>query len=140
MKQIVFSVLILLVTQVSFANDYLEGLSERDCPGLKIVRNMAICTKVPGVDEVLKTRLTRGDSLDRIPRKVQFKGAVDLGLIPDADTDTIYVYPNVLRSAGSLVGYLIVEGVANNEMGVRFQVTTRYNAQGRLVSVTVREL
>lgn len=140
MKPIMFSLVLVLTAAAASANDYLSGLGQEDCPGLKITGGMALCTKVPGLKEVMETRLTRGDSLDRIPRVIQFKGAVDLGLIADADTDTIYVFPNVLRKAGSVVGYLIVEGVANNEMGVRLQVTTRYNARGRLVSVSVRDL
>jgi hypothetical protein len=67
----------------------------------------------------------------------RFSGAIELGLMPDADTNGIYHYVNALvEPNGKRVGYLVVDGYENSEMQVRAQLTATYNLKGDLISAS----
>ena len=76
--------------------------------------------------------------VDKIPVN-ELDAVFDLEILPDADTNPIYYYSNeLLNEDGRVVGYLVVSGYTNSEMGIKVQVNQRLNLKGALVSVSLR--
>lgn len=71
---------------------------------------------------------------------MEFRDAIELGILPDPDSDPIYSYKYELKDkeSNTLVGYLSINGWINQEMGVKIQITTRYTVDGQLAAVSVR--
>lgn len=66
-------------------------------------------------------------------------GPIELGIIPDADTNVIYSYVRYLTDKdGRALGILTIDGYANSEMGIMGRVDTRYNFRGEVVSIELK--
>ncbi len=67
--------------------------------------------------------------------------AVDVGLVPDADSNTAYFYTRwLLNDDGDKVGVLTIEGWYNEEMEDSARFYTRYNLKGETVSIQSKPL
>lgn len=107
------------------------------CPDLKEVKDVAFC-KAQNSKAVLAAK--KGDKVTT-PVKVIFYNAIDLGIIPDADSNDAFFYVNwLVDSNGKKVGYLTINGWFNTEMESRGRVDTRYNLKGQVVSIELKQL
>lgn len=142
---------LLLVLSLSFVAstaqaEYIDGLVPEAC---KIVSkkgetvtcaaaNAAIVNRAKAVGK----NLTAADFKRLAPNG--YKPAVDLdavslGILPDADTNSIYNFDRfVADELGSVVGVLSVSGYANSEMGVKIQLNVWTNLKGQITKVSVR--
>lgn len=93
------------------------------------------CTKTKNAAEVLKaTNTKKQDQLTVQP----FSAIEDFGVMPDPDTNNIYLFSNELKnSEGKTVGYLVISGYQNSEMDYKMQLTQRLNLQGELVQAKI---
>lgn len=112
------------------------------CKGF-VVRNdgyTLICKDANNSASVLKAKV--GKSARRIP-SVVLDGLLDpiwdLAVLPDPDTNLIYQFRNTLvDQEGKIVGYQVVDGLANDETNDKLQLNHRYNLKGELVSAAIK--
>jgi hypothetical protein len=113
------------------------------CRGARLNSDATLlsCYGAENAAEVRNAKL--GDELQQLPRSLAGKtqDAYSLDVLPDADTDQIYGYiRRLLGPNGIVIGYRLVDGYVNSEMGVKLQLTTTYNSKGAFVSGSVRDL
>lgn len=116
-----------------------DGVREEICPELREQKNadIAFC-KADNAKAVLAAK--KGAKV-ATPVKVSFYNAIDLGIIPDADSNDAFFYVNwLVDSTGKKVGYLTINGWFNTEMESRGRVDTRYNLKGQVVSIELKQL
>lgn len=124
-----------LFSTEGLARGYLSGnvLTDESCPGLALVDsgNQVECRKAQDFAKV-KSAKVGANIVHRIENRYD---AIELGVLPDADTSQIYCYlRSLLDARTNVVGYISICGYVNSEMDVKFKVTARYNLKGKLVS------
>jgi hypothetical protein len=71
--------------------------------------------------------------------KFNLYGAVDAGIVPDADSNTAYFFVRWLLSpTGAKVGVITFEGWYNTEMESSARFDVRYNLKGQTVMASTR--
>ncbi len=142
MKKLLTLALVLFGTS-SFAETFrLSTDAEAKCPGVEIEGSELFWTQAKYFNQVLKAKVGgpyKGPGLEVISEN-DLDVIHDLGIMPDADTNGIYSYVRYLRdSSNKHVGYMLIEGFENYEMGVRLQVTKRLNILGEVIKVSVTD-
>jgi hypothetical protein len=129
----------LVVASPAFASGPFTGLDLSEyCRGQRELDGgyQVVCTEAHNASAVRKARVGANTKL---PKKLSLPGVIELGLLPDADSSPMYFYVRRLEDSNErLAGYLTVEGWHNDEMGVKLQLTARWNARGQLVSAKVK--
>ncbi len=133
----VLSIFLFLISSASFAGTFDYKDFSKFCKG-QVVGNYGesmYCTKAPGYSTIIKSSRYKATT---IPNKISGKmidSIFDLEVLPDADTNPIYTYTSTLAANNYVVGYFVVEGFENYEIGTRVQVSSAYNMQGDLIFV-----
>ena len=145
LNALVLPLLVLVVSSVgySYPKSRLEALAPEFCKNMKIDYNKDVATcEAQSSAKVLRAKA--GAQLT--PEEVKglgfhLLGAVDLGLVPDADSNTAYFYVRwLLNSKRERVGVLTIEGWYNTEMETSARFDVRYNLIGEAVRVTERQM
>lgn len=119
-------------------------LSEEQCPSphYSASEESVTCRSQPSSLPVLNARSgqpIRPHEMRQL--KFSLQSAVDLGLVPDPDSDTVYFYTRwLVDSQGLKVGVLSIEGWVNREMGRSARFDVRYNLKGDIVKITIKSL
>lgn len=138
---IALALMALSSTSFAYYVSYYEDMNEEDCPGLVLINkgDTALCADNADAKKILATSRSNSIKLDKMPRIIDFLDVVELNIWPDDSTSMIYAYSSILRdSKGVNVGYLVYHAYTNSEMESMIGLETRYNLEGRLVSVTVK--
>lgn len=127
----------------SYPQSRLEGLASDFCKNMKIDyrKDVATC-EAQSAAKVQRAKVGAQLTPEEI-RGLGFNlyGAVDLGLVPDADSNTAYFYVRwLLNSKRERVGVLTIEGWYNTEMETSARFDVRYNLIGEAVRVTERQM
>ncbi len=136
---IAFAFLAMSSTTFAYYNPF-DHVAEEDCPGLTQLKDKysALCADVPHAREIYNTSNSNSINLKTMPDIVEFLGAIELGLWPDADTNSLYIYSSILRDAkGNKVGYRVYHAYHNTEMESLLKVESRFNLAGKLVSISI---
>jgi hypothetical protein len=137
-------ILALLVSPISAMawDGYFENKDFSDfCKGYRTVKygNGLECRKAEGFLEVKNAKVGANT---KVPKALWGKvlSAIDLGVLPDADTSEIYSYTReLLNEQGEIVGYYFIDGYNNSEMDLTLKMNSKYNTKGDLISVYVNE-
>jgi hypothetical protein len=141
MKRLTAALFVLALAPSAFAIDYFEGVDPQHCPGARSTGDKLYC-RVAGGAIVHRGNFGPTYPSGKVPRVLSANAlsAIDLGVLPDADTNTIFWYPKpVLDAEGDQVGFAIISGYENSEMGVRLKFLTKYNLKGKLVFAAVSD-
>lgn len=114
-----------------------DGVPEEICPELKEGKyDIAFC-KADNSKAVLAAKTgNKLTDVDSRNKNFYFHDVVELGIMPDADTSTVYFFSFwLLDGNGKKVGYKTVNGYTNSEMEVSGRVDVRYNLKGEAVSI-----
>lgn len=126
----------------SFAYEF-DGVPEEVCPELKVDRrsDIAYC-KAENAKVVLAAKT--GEKLtakDERNKGFYFYDVVELGIMPDADTSSVYFFSYwLVDKNGKKVGYKTINGYTNSEMEVSGRVDVRFNLKGQVVSMELRPI
>lgn len=118
--------------------DYTEVCKE---PRLSHRMDRLDCLKAKNANSV--RRATVGENVKDLPETLwgKLQDVFTLKVLPDADTGIMYSYNRkLLGSQGETVGYLVISGYQNSEMGVKLQLNTRYDLSGELAGASLRDL
>lgn len=144
MKNVILVALSVLVALPALARySRFEGIREVFCPTPSIDYDKDVLTcGVSNADVVISARVGKALTADESKNLGFFiYGAVDLGIVPDADSDTAYFYTRwLLNPRGEKVGVLTIEGWTNSEMEDSAQFRVRYDLQGEVVIVTEQSI
>lgn len=134
-----------LVSSVGHAyrSSRMEGLSSELCKSIKIDYRQDVATcEADSARTVLRAKV--GAQLTQAELQglgFSTYGAVDLGLVPDADSNTAYFFTRwLINSKRERVGVITVEGWYNTEMEASAKFTVRYNLKGEVVKVSEKSL
>lgn len=113
------------------------------CPDIKIdfKKDIAYC-KALNAAEVMNAKVGSHLTATEL-RQLGFHtyGAVDAGIVPDADSNTAYFYTRwLLDSTGKHVGVLTIEGWYNTEMEASARYDVRYNLTGETVMASAKQM
>lgn len=109
-----------------------EGVTEEYCKDKKIVSSSVIQCTAANSQTVLAAK--KGRDILSVPFNTF--GAIDLGVIADADSNNAYFYSKwLVDDSGKKVGVLTINGYYNTEMEVTGRVDVRYNMKGEIVSL-----
>lgn len=121
-------------------NDPFQDVSEEACPDRTFDKtNEILYCKAENSKEVLSAKIG-GQFKSADLKKLGFftYSAVDIGLVPDADSSTAYFYTRwLVNSAGKKVGVVTIEGWHNSEMESSARFDTTYNLKGQVVSIQI---
>ncbi len=135
MKTII-AVTLLMSSLSAFAHVF-EGVSEEFCKDMQIVSDSVVHCTAANSQTVLAAK--KGGDILAVPFNTY--GAIDLGVIADADSNNAYFYSKWLVDAsGKKVGVLTINGYYNSEMDVAGRVDVRYNMKGEIVSLEDKEI
>lgn len=133
---------LLLATPTAFSYERaFENLPEETCPNALVFDYgySVICRGHDDAYSIAHAPKKNRVALKKLPDFVEYLGAIELSVLPDADTNNIYFYPSLLKDTkGKLIGYIVIDGYVNTEMEVKLQLETRYNLKGKLVSITLK--
>ena len=115
-----------------------DVLSESFCPEKEISKDAeTISCKASNAKAVKEAKI--GDELtSKDYKRLGFTNsyAVDIGLVPDADSNTAYFYTRwLLNEDGKKVGVITIEGWFNEEMEDSARFYIRYNLKGEAVVI-----
>jgi hypothetical protein len=137
--------LVLVVSSVgnAYPQSRLESLASDFCKNMKIDyrKDVANCDAQSSA-KVLRAKTGAQLTSEEI-RGLGFdlSSAIDLGLVPDPDSDTAYFFVRwLLNSKRERVGVLTIEGWYNTEMESAARFDVRYNLLGEAVRVTERPM
>lgn len=140
MKSIIAALLVTFSAS-AFAYSYsaFDDVEESKCPGLKEVKTgLALCTKVKGVREIIAASTKNSYEINSLPAQVEFYNVVELDIWPDDSTSMMYWFLSVLRDEkGKEIGYRVFHAYHNTEMEDTIKLETRYNLNGKLVSIEI---
>jgi len=125
-----------------------QDLKPAYCPDFEVSSTpkgqpMAVCN-VKDAKAVSKLPLLRPANqlktekeIDGFYSNVKHSDIAELGLWPEDSTDRIYAYYyKLVYPSGQQAGYAVIEGYVNSEMQSKTQITTKYNMDGDLVSIS----
>lgn len=142
MKKLIVSLFLALAfTQSASAHAYISSefkdVQESDCPGLKEIKNLvALCTGVKHAGRIYAASSKTALKLENIPDGVDFRDVVELGIWPDDSTSMMYLFSSLLRNEDKKpVGYRVFHAYHNSEMESTIKVESRFNLDGKLVSI-----
>lgn len=142
----ILAVSLLMSSLAAFAwpeSSALDDVREDICSAIKIdyKTDTAICTGAKNVREVLVAKV--GDKLTPAEYKAlgfYTYGAIDIGVVPDADTNAIFSYTRwLVNAAGKKVGVLSIDGWENYQMESRGRVDSKYNMKGEIVWIAIKD-
>ena len=128
----------------AFAYSPFEDVTDEVCKRMKVdlKNDTAICWGAKDVKTVLGAKV--GNNLTAAEGTAlgfYTLGPIDIGIVPDADTNGIFSYTRWLVDAsGKKVGILDINGWENYEMESRGRVDARYNLKGEIVWMAVKEI
>ncbi len=138
--KIIIALTILMSSLSAFAwpeDHVFDGVPEEFCKEKKIVSSSVVHCKAANSEAVLAAK--KGGDIISVPFNTY--GAIDLGVIVDADSNNAYFYSKWLVDAnGKKVGVLTINGYYNTEMEVAGRVDVRYNMKGEIVSLEDKEI
>ncbi len=120
-----------------------EGLSEEACPQRKVVdRESTIYCKSINAAQVKTAKVGAKVTTEEYNKLGFYTGAaVDLGIVVDADSNTVYFHTRwLLDSKNKKIGIITMEGWVNSEMQSSARFDIRYNLKGQIVMATEKEL
>ncbi len=134
---------LLLISGYVFADGRFDGVLDEACPEkVEDKHNDILYCAADMSKDVLAAKV--GSSLNRQGLKelgFSTYSAVDIGLVPDADSSTAYYYIRWLVNAKKQkVGILTIEGWHNSEMDSSARFDTRYNLKGQVVSIEIKPI
>jgi hypothetical protein len=133
---------LLLATPTAFSYERaFENLPEEICPNALVYDYgySVICQGHDNASMIAHAAKKNRVALKKLPDFVLYLGAIELSVLPDADTNNIYFYPSLLKDTkGKIIGYIVIDGYVNTEMEVKLQLESRYNLKGQLVSITLK--
>lgn len=144
MRNALLSLGILLCSVPAFAKGPFKAAEDLsfNCPGEKILQDGYVveCRGAKGFSAV-KTAMVGANikSANEVGIHTEVSGAVDLGILPDADSSPAYTYYRKLlsRSGGTIVGMLSTELWHNDEMGVKTKFKVYYTNEGKVAVINV---
>lgn len=141
----ILSLAALLLASAAIASPYsaLEGVPEELCPEIKIDYKKDIGTCKASNAKVVLAAKTGAKITTEEYKKLKFEvyGPIELGIIPDADSNSAYFYTNwLVDTAGKKVGIKTISGWYNTEMEASGRVDTRYNLKGEIVQIELKEI
>lgn len=144
MKSLLSLVAVLFSTAV-LAGPYsaLEGVPAELCPDIKIDYKNDIGTCKASNAKVVLAAKTGAKITTEEYRKIKFEvyGPIELGIIPDADSNSAYFYTNwLVDTAGKKVGIKTISGWYNSEMEASGRVDVRYNLKGEIVKIELKDI
>lgn len=143
MKPVLLIALFAMFGGVASAGTF-EGLDEKICPEAKeYLKNYeSVVCKAANSKDVLAAKV--GKALTRKDLKdlgLHLHDVITLGVVPDADSNSLYFYSRwLLNKDGEKVGVITYEGWNNEEMESSAQFIFRYNLKGELVSALETEI
>jgi len=145
LQVLVLPLLALVFTSIgnAYPKSRLEGLASDFCKNMKIDYRKDIATcEAQSAAKVLRAKVGAQLTADEIKGLgFYLSNAVDLGLVPDADSNTAFFYVRwLLNSKSEHVGVLTIEGWYNAEMESSARFDVRYNLKGEAVRVTERPM
>lgn len=140
--KLIISLITFLISTSSFAySTELTNISEEDCPGAKLSKydSLLTCSKVKDANFLANLKIHTRKKVKILPEHVAFLGAIELSILPDADTNEIYYFSSEIQnSSGKTIGYVINHGYVNTEMEVKIELESRFNLLGKLVSISIK--
>jgi hypothetical protein len=127
----------------AYPKSRLEGLDSDFCKNMKIDYRKDIATcEAQSAAKVLRAKVGAHLTAEEIKGLgFYLSNAVDLGLVPDADSNTAYFYVRwLLNSKRERVGVTTIEGWYNTEMESAARFDVRYNLLGEAVKVVERPM
>lgn len=132
---------------IAFSSNFAQAYFSYDvdysevCKGAKVSQyNMRLdCKDTPQYSSLVRAKV--GENVEQVPKEVLWNkaGAIELNVLPDADTSEIYsFYRELLDSDGKRIGYMNISGYHNYEMEIKLQLNTRYDLNGKLISAEVK--
>lgn len=144
MKNTILSLTFLFCSFQALASGPFEPAQDLlfSCPGKKILDDGHVveCRGAKGFQDAKTANVGANiSSASDVGIQTDVEGAIDLGILPDADTSPAYTYYRTLVSKknGSVVGVLTTELWYNDEMGVKYKFKVRYTAAGKVAVITV---
>lgn len=142
---------VVLMAMVAFASatasanrsSYFDDVDSSFCKDIEIdyKRDIATCV-ASDADEVKKAKVGKALTAAEI-RGLKFPtvNAVDVGIVPDDSSDTVYFFRRWLVNAkGYRVGVITFEGWHNTEMELAARFDIRYNLKGEPVLLSMKEI
>lgn len=133
------ALLTLSVTTQAYYSPF-HDVSEEICPGMKELKNedVLLCTGNAGASEIFVVSTKDSIELKALPAIVEFQDAVELNIWPDDSTSMMYMFSSILRNeSGKKIGYRVFHAYHNSEMESTIKLETRYNLEGKLVSIKI---
>ncbi len=140
MKAFITAFFLLTATTAFSYERSFENLPEETCPDAVVFNHgyNVICKGHANALDIAKVSKKNRVNLKRLPDFVKFEGAIELSVLPDADTSNIYFYPSLLKdNNGKTVGYMVIHGYVNSEMELKIQLESRFNLKGELVFIAL---
>lgn len=95
------------------------------------------CKNAAHASEVLSSKSCRKVAHINVQ---SYSAIEDFKVMPDADTNSIYIYRSeLLNSEGNVVGYRVISGYENSEMEYKMQLTQKLNLKGALIQASIKD-
>lgn len=136
---LVLALLTLSATTQAYYSEF-QDVSEEVCPGMKELKNenVLLCLDNSGASEIFAVSNKNSVKLERLPQIVEFFNVIELGIWPDDSTSMMYMFSSILRTEnGKKIGYRVFHAYHNSEMESVIKLETRYNLEGKLVSIEI---
>lgn len=136
---LVLALLTLSATTQAYYSQF-QDVTEEICPGMKELKNedVLLCMDNAGASEIFAVSSKNSLKLDKLPEIVEFYNVVELNIWPDDSTSMMYMFSSILRTeAGKKIGYRVFHAYHNSEMESVIKLETRYNLEGKLVSIEI---
>ncbi len=141
MKIILASALLFSALSAIAGSSVLESVPDEVCKNIKIDYNKEIATCTAKDSKRILAAKVGATLTSEEYAMLDFSplGPIELGVIPDADTSSIYSYTKYLNDKnGATVGILTIDGYVNSEIEMKGRVDTRYNLKGEVVSIELK--
>lgn len=142
MKTLIVLALLALSAATQAYYSPFHDVTEEDCPEIKELRNedVALCTGNAGANEIFAASAKNSIELKTLPAIVEFYNVVELNIWPDDSTSMMYMFSSILRTlSGKKIGYRVFHAYHNSEMESTIKLETRYNLEGKLVSIKIHQ-
>lgn len=140
--KLLLTLITFLISTTSYAySTELTNISEEICPGARLSKDdsLVTCSKVKEAKFLANLKIHTRKKITILPEHVAFLGAIELSILPDADTNEIYFFSSEIQnSSGKTIGYVINHGYVNPEMEVKIELESRFNLAGELVSISIK--
>lgn len=141
MKYLIILITFLISSAVFAYSTELRNISEEICPGAKLSKydSLVTCSKVKDATHLAVLKIHTRKKIATLPENVAFLGAIELSILPDADTNEIYFFASEIQnSRGKTIGYVVNHAYVNPEMEVKIELESRFNLSGEFVSISIK--